>query len=65
MKAVYPSKSCDKVYGDLSNIIALWKTGDPGKGLYAVKEAKVNTYIWVTRTTPVKHYVDDIAFELS
>lgn len=37
--------------------------GDPGKGIYDFKEQGKNEYIWVTRTTPVKKYVDDIIFE--
>lgn len=33
------------------------------KGTYAIKESSPNNYIWATRTTPVKKYVDDIIFE--
>ena len=35
---------------------------DPASGIYAVVEEGSNQYVWVTRTTPVKHYVDDIIF---
>lgn len=64
MKAVYP-ESCATAYANMRATIVSWKNGDPGKGLYDIKEEKENTYIWVTRTTPVKRYVDDIAFEFS
>ena len=37
---------------------------DPANGIYKqIKEE--NNYFWFTRTTPVKHYVDDISFSLA
>ena len=36
---------------------------DPANGLYKKVQEKEN-YFWFTRTTPVKHYVDDISFVL-
>jgi hypothetical protein len=65
MKALYPGEACATTYANMRKVITSWKGGDPGKGLYDIKEEKENTYIWVTRTTPVKRYVDDIAFEFS
>jgi hypothetical protein len=35
----------------------------PAKGDYEFKEGDDSEYIWVTRTTPVHHYVDDVIFE--
>ena len=32
-------------------------------GIYEIIESKNNDYLWTTRTTPTKHYVDDIIFE--
>ena len=38
---------------------------DPAGGIYAVHKETLNKSVWVTRTTPTKHYVDDIMFSLS
>lgn len=65
MKAVYPGEACATTFANMRAVVLGWKTGDPGKGLYDIKEEKENTYIWVTRTTPVRHYVDDIAFQFA
>ena len=65
MKAFYPNEACPTTYTNMRNVIISWKNGDPGKGLYDIKEEKEGSYIWVTRTTPVKRYVDDIIFEFS
>ena len=37
---------------------------DPSNGLYQ-KVQETENYFWFTRTTPVKHYVDDVSFALS
>ena len=37
---------------------------DPAKGTYKKVEESAD-YFWFTRTTPVKHYVDDVEFTLS
>ena len=58
------AQDCGNVYPILDSAL---KNGfkDPAGGDYALKEDGLNDYVWVTRTTPVKHYVDDIIFELS
>ena len=38
---------------------------DPAGGDYAIVQESAGSSVWVTRTTPVKHYVDDIIFEVS
>ena len=53
--------TCDNVYTSLDTAVKSFK--DPASGIYAVKEEGANQYVWVTRTTPTKHYVDDIIFE--
>ena len=35
---------------------------DPAQGTYKFKEDKNGDYVWGTRTTPVKQYVDDVMF---
>jgi hypothetical protein len=62
---IYPGQTCASVYNNMMAVLTKWQAGDPGKGIYAFKEVKEGTYIWVTRTTPVKKYVDDIAFEFT
>ena len=55
--------SCDTLFSDLTRTLSNFN--DPSKGIYEIKENSSNDYIWVTRTTPVKHYVDDILLEIS
>ena len=57
------SDSCSNVYAALDNTSKTFT--DPAGGLYAVKQEVPNSSVWVTRTTPVKHYVDDILFSVS
>jgi len=38
---------------------------DPAGGIYAVHQETSGSYLWVTRTTPTKHYIDDIEFTLT
>ena len=47
-----------------SDKLTEYENGDPGKGIYKFVDTLENTYFWLTRTTPLKKYVDDIAFEL-
>ena len=35
---------------------------DPASGTYGATETAQDDYLWFTRTTPVKHYVDDVLF---
>ena len=53
------SSTCDQAYSTFQN--TLTNFADPAGGLYAFVEKDPNM-IWVTRTTPVKKYVDDIEF---
>ena len=65
LQATYGGQQCSDVYSSMKSVLVSWEQGDPGKGLYAIKEEKDNTYFWTTRTTPVHKYVDDIAFEFT
>ena len=63
MDVTYTGQSCGAVWSSMKSILTQYQNGDPGKGIYAFIDMKENTYFWMTRTTPVKKYVDDIAFE--
>ena len=54
------SSTCDQAYSTFQN--TLTNFADPAGGLYAFVEKDPNM-IWVTRTTPVKKYVDDIRWD--
>merc|ERR1712127_167054 len=56
--------SCADTYAALGKTVAS-PSWDPAHGLYAVHQEVENKSIWVTRTTPTKHYVDDIEFVLT
>ena len=55
--------TCAEVWTALDN--TLKTMADPAQGTYKVKEDGSNDYVWATRTTPVKKYVDDIMFTVS
>ena len=61
----YPGQQCSTTYALMLYWLTQFQQGDVGKGVYAFVDQKQDTYFWVTRTTPVKKYVDDIAFEFS
>ena len=65
MQVTYPGKQCTEIFATMKNVLTQYEGGDPGKGIYAFKESKDETYFWMTRTTPVHKYVDDIAFEFA
>ena len=58
------AQDCQNVYPVIDTVL---KNGfaDPSKGTYDLKEDALNDYVWVTRTTPVKKYVDDVLFEVA
>ena len=58
-------QDCTTLYGEYMDKIAEYENGCPSNGIYKFIDAKEDTYIWATRTTPVKKYVDDVAFEFS
>ena len=62
---VFFATPCDALYGEIDLTIRSWTEGGPSDGLYAVYEESAGDYVWSTRTTPVKHYVDDQIFELT
>jgi len=56
--------SCADTYAALGKTVAS-PSWDPAHGVYEVHYHVQDKIIWVTRTTPTKHYVDDIEFLLS
>ena len=58
------SLSCADAYAALNKTVTT-PNFDPAKGTYAMHSKTQNQSLWVTRTTPVKHYVDDVEFVLS
>ena len=65
MEVTYANKDCRNVYNDIKALLITYKNGCPSKGIYNIKEDAFATYIWATRTTPVKKYVDDVLFVFS
>jgi hypothetical protein len=53
------------VFNSLESTIKRFTPEPDAKGIYAILESEANDYIWTTRTTPVRKYVDDIIFEHS
>ena len=52
--------TCDEVWTAIDN--TLKTMADPANGTYRLKEDGKDSYVWATRTTPVKKYVDDVIF---
>jgi hypothetical protein len=58
------SMNCADTYAALNKTVKT-PNFDPASGIYAVHQETQDQLLWVTRTTPTKHYVDDIEFILS
>jgi Protein of unknown function (DUF1499) len=65
MDATYAGQKCDAVFTSMKALLTQYEGGCPSKGLYKFIDQSQNTYFWVTRTTPVAKYVDDVAFEFA
>ena len=63
MDVTYPNESCTKLFEKLESTIKQFKPEPDAQGTYDIMESKKDDYLWTTRTTPVKKYVDDIMFE--
>lgn len=57
------NESCATVAANVHSEIEAWGKGGPAQGIYKFKEGMTGMYEWVTRTTPVHHYTDDIIFQ--
>ena len=57
--------NCATVFAHIEGTVKKFKTGGPANGLYDIVSEVDNKNVWVTRTTPTKHYVDDIQFTLT
>ena len=61
---------CQTAMTQVESTITSFKAGGPSKGLYTMKDKSFmsshgedyHSYIWANRSTPVKHYTDDIIF---
>ena len=56
---------CASTYAHLDKTIKSYANGGPSHGIYKFVEEVDDKYLWMTRTTPTKHYVDDIEFTLT
>ena len=66
MKMNFPSTACNDAFSKMLNAVNTWHPEpDTSAGTYALVTETDNSSIWATRTTPVKHYVDDILFQYS
>jgi len=63
IEVTYNGKTCASVWASMKDLLTQYEQGDPGKGIYQFVDTLESKYFWLTRTTPVKKYVDDIAFE--
>ena len=63
MKAVYPDISKDQLFDNFHFLISSWEGGCPSGGFYKMYDLKQYDWMWTTRTTPIKKYVDDQKFE--
>ncbi len=63
MEVMYSSQTCVAVYAKIYAAIASFTPEPKANGTYTIIEEESYSYIWTTRTTPVKKYVDDILFE--
>ena len=67
VSAQFDSISCENLWALVDAEIREWGTDttSPAGGIYNIKEEAVNDYIWSTRQTKNKKYVDDQLFEFA
>ena len=58
----FPGEACADVFKRFVTVVNTFRPEPNSKGFYRTVESTVNDYLWVTRTTPVAKYVDDIIF---
>ncbi len=63
MQVIYKGQQCSATFSTLEAKIKTLTPEPNAQGTYAIVESAQNDYIWTTRETPTKHYVDDIIFE--
>ena len=64
MNVVFETASCLHAFDTMKDAGYNWRPEPNGaKGIYEVWDATEEENLWVTRTTPTKHYVDDIYFD--
>ena len=63
MSVKFDTASCLQSFNLMKDAVQTWHPEPKAGGTYKVWEATEEESMWVTRTTPAKHYVDDIMFE--
>ena len=63
LTATFPEASCQQAFNSMKDSIQDWHPEPKAGGTYKIWDAIELEQMWVTRTTPTKHYVDDIIFE--
>ena len=63
MKVEFKEASCLKAFDIMKDDGYNWHPEPKAGGNYAVYDAIEEENLWLTRTTPTKHYVDDILFD--
>jgi hypothetical protein len=63
MHTKFTNWKCEDVYVHIDQLIKGWHPEPSSKGLYEIKSDEFQDYLWITRTTPVMKYVDDILFK--
>ena len=63
MTIQFKQTSCREAYNNMKEAVEMWQPEPKAGGMYAVWDATEEESIWATRTTPTKHYVDDILFD--
>ena len=55
--------NCLTVFNKMKDAAEEWHPEPKAGGIYALWDSVEEEQIWVTRTTPTKHYVDDVIFD--
>ena len=63
MTVTFNNLSCVQAYDRMKDLTEEWAPEPKAGGIYAMWTATEEEQLWVTRTTPTKHYIDDIIFE--
>ena len=63
MTVKFEAASCLHAFNTMKDAAETWTPEPNAGGTYAIWSATEEETMWVTRTTPTKHYIDDITFD--
>lgn len=59
------AQPCSTVFTEVETTIKTWVPSAHSNGILSIQSEQAGQFVWMTRTTPVKHYIDDVLFKMT